>query len=58
MPHPIYGWMSWVQIINPSESKFEEILELIEIAHKNATIKFMKKTTSKLNRLTSAIPGC
>ena len=50
MPHPIYGWMSWVQIINPTESKFNEILELIEIAHKSATIKFMKKITNKSNQ--------
>lgn len=46
MPHPIYGWMSWVQILNPSESKFSEILSLIREAHQNAVGKFNKKTAS------------
>jgi len=47
MPHPIYGWMSWVQILNPSEAMFIEILDLIEEAHTNAISKFIKKTTNK-----------
>lgn len=46
MPHPIYGWMSWVQILNPSESRFNEILSLIGEAHKNAVSKFNKKTAN------------
>lgn len=43
MPHPIYGWMSWVQILNPSESKFTEILPLLTEAHASAVSKFNKK---------------
>lgn len=48
MPHPIYGWMSygwmsWVQILNPSETTFEKITYLIREAHQNAVIKFNKK---------------
>lgn len=43
MPHPIYGWMCWAQILNPSQEKFEEILPLIAEAHKTAMIKFEKK---------------
>lgn len=43
MPHPIYGWMSWVQVLSPSESKFESILPLIAEAHSNAVIKYSKK---------------
>ena len=43
MPHPIYGWMSWVQILNPSESSFTEIFGLIEGAHKEAVAKFVKR---------------
>ncbi|MGH1439561.1 MAG: DUF6194 family protein [Cellvibrionaceae bacterium] len=49
MPHPIYGWMSWVQIVNPSESKFNEILGLVREAHENAISKFNKKTANKSN---------
>jgi hypothetical protein len=44
MPHPIYGWMSWVQILNPSEAKFNEIFGLIREAYQNAVGKFNKKT--------------
>jgi len=44
MPHPIYGWMSWVQILNPSESTFKDILPLVTEAHANAVNKFNKKT--------------
>ena len=47
MPHPIYGWMSWVQVLNPSVSMFEDLLPLIAEAHANAVIKFNKKTANK-----------
>ncbi len=49
MPHPIYAWMSWVQILNPSKPKFEEICGLIAEAHASAVIKFNKKTADKPN---------
>jgi hypothetical protein len=47
MPHPIYGWMSWVQILNPSESSFIAIADLITGAHKEAIAKFTKRMTAK-----------
>lgn len=43
MPHPIYAWMSWVQIINPSESSFTELLPLLSEAHASAMLKFNRK---------------
>jgi hypothetical protein len=43
MPHPIYGWMSWVCILSPSKDVFNEIYPLIEKAHSNAIVKFNKK---------------
>lgn len=43
MPHPIYAWMSWVQILSPSKASFEEILPLIKDAHASAVVKFNKK---------------
>lgn len=45
MPHPIYGWMSWVQILNPSQNIFDSLKPLITEAHANAVIKFNKKIT-------------
>ena len=47
MPHPIYGWMSWVQVLSPSASMFESLLPLIAEAHANAVSKFNKKTANK-----------
>ena len=47
MPHPVYGWMSWVQVLNPNESTFESILPLITDAYASAMVKFKKKTASK-----------
>lgn len=29
LPHPIYAWMSWISIINPTKSKFEELKPFI-----------------------------
>lgn len=50
MPHPIYGWMSWVQILNPSESKLTDLFGLIAESHINAVNKFNKKTVNKSNQ--------
>jgi hypothetical protein len=43
MPHPIYGWASWVQILNPTAQSFIEHLVLIGEAYASAVIKFDKK---------------
>lgn len=50
MPHPIYGWMSWVQILNPGKSTFESILPFIVEAHSSAVSKFNKKTANAYSR--------
>ncbi len=44
MPHPIYAWMGWAQLLNPSRERFEAIFPLIAEAHKAAAVKFKKKT--------------
>ena len=43
MPHPIYGWMAWVQVLNLSQKTFEQLKPLLIEAHANAVIKFAKK---------------
>lgn len=30
MPHPVYGWMSWVQILAPTAAQFESLRPLAE----------------------------
>ena len=43
MPHPIYAWMGWVQVLSPSRVTFEKILPIIDEAHGLAVEKFEKK---------------
>ena len=43
MPHPVYGWMSWLCCLNPSDKTFEELKPLIAEAHAYAKEKFEKR---------------
>ena len=29
MPHPVYAWMSWVQILNPTTARFDSLRDLL-----------------------------
>jgi Family of unknown function (DUF6194) len=29
MPHPVYGWMTWVQILSPTTARFESLRPLL-----------------------------
>ena len=39
-PHPVYGWMKWVSILNPDAKKFESLKPMIEESYKLAVLKF------------------
>lgn len=43
MPHPIYAWMGWISINSPSENKFIEFLNFIDISYKKSKEKYAKK---------------
>lgn len=43
IPHPVYAWMAWVRILNPSEESFEQILPLIQEAYDYAKDKYRKR---------------
>lgn len=43
MPHPIYGWMGWIQVLNPTQKTFDDIQPLIHTAYTLAVSKFDKK---------------
>lgn len=43
MPHPVYGWMSWLCCLNPSDETFESLKPLIAEAHAYAKEKFEKR---------------
>lgn len=36
MPHPVYGWMSWVGVLSPTAATFEICLPLIAKAYSRA----------------------
>lgn len=40
MPHPIYAWMGWVQVLNPSDSTFAAMQPLFVESYDHAVRKF------------------
>lgn len=40
LPHPIYGWMAWVSVLNPSRATFESVKPLLAEAYALAAAKF------------------
>ena len=42
-PHPVYGWMGWVSILNPSPESFDGIKPLIGAAYGKARENFAKR---------------
>ncbi len=43
LPHPVYAWMSWVCVLNPSETTFERLKPLIQEAYEYAKEKYSKR---------------
>lgn len=43
MPHPVYAWMSWICVLNPSKDTFDEFLEYIDESYELAKKKFEKR---------------
>lgn len=42
-PHPVYGWMSWIAVLNPSYDTFVKLKPLIAEGVSLAEIKYQKK---------------
>jgi hypothetical protein len=40
LPHPVYGWMSWVCVLNPSAATFDTVKPLLSEAYDLAVGKF------------------
>lgn len=43
IPHPVYGWMAWVCILNPSIQSLDELELLIEESYRICIEKYEKK---------------
>ena len=39
-PHPIYAWMGWIQVLNPSEGTFESMQSLFVDSYDDVVRKF------------------
>ena len=57
MPHPIYAWMCWAQILSPTSEKFSGVFPIIEEAHKAAVQKFTKRTANNAFNTDASIAG-
>ena len=43
IPHPVYAWMSWICVLNPSTDKFDELKPLIQESYEYAKEKYKKR---------------
>lgn len=50
MPHPVYGWMSWIGVLNPSQETFEQLKPMIAEAVGDAQKKFQARTRKTATR--------
>jgi hypothetical protein len=39
-PHPVYGWMSWVSILNPSKNSWGQVEELLKESYQLSIEKY------------------
>ncbi|MFN7230751.1 MAG: DUF6194 family protein [Brevundimonas sp.] len=46
-PHPVYGWMSWVSVLNPSPQTLDEMDGMIDAAFLKAKAAFERKLRSR-----------
>ena len=42
-PHPVYAWMGWVSVLNPTDTTFEEVLPLLELSYAKAVKGFERR---------------
>lgn len=43
LPHPVYAWMGWLRVLNPSEETFNCLRPLIQEAYEYAKEKQKKR---------------
>ncbi|MEO1396965.1 MAG: DUF6194 family protein [Cyanobacteria bacterium J06634_5] len=47
MPHPIYAWMGWVQVLSPTAETLENILPLLTEAYAASVKKFDQRVAAQ-----------
>jgi hypothetical protein len=43
MPHPVYGHLGWVCVVQPSEGTAEELRDLLSEAHAAASRRWTRR---------------
>ncbi len=43
IPHPVYAWMGWICVLNPTEETFDRFMEYIKESYELAKAKYNKK---------------
>lgn len=43
LPHPVYAWMGWICVLNPSENTFAALKPYIQEAYEYAKEKFARR---------------
>ena len=43
LPHPVYGWMCWIAIVNPTYETFEQIKPLLSGAYERAVERYRSR---------------
>ena len=54
MPHPVYAWMGWVAVNNPSPMRFDECIPLLNAAYKRAKQKFDQRIRAEAKKAEKA----
>ena len=54
MPHPVYAWMGWVQLLSPSREVFEALLPLLDEAHQAALALATRRIATRNRPLRSS----
>jgi len=44
IPHPVYGHLAWLAVINPAERTSTKALELLDLAHRAARARFQRRS--------------
>lgn len=43
LPHPVYAWMAWISVINPTKETFDKLKPLINESFFNSKDKFANR---------------
>lgn len=43
LPHPVYGWMSWICVLNPDEAKMKTLRPMLDESYELAVMKYARR---------------